>query len=38
MFLDQDRKTDRRLFGLDIVDWSMLFVVIALTALAVAFA
>jgi hypothetical protein len=38
MFLDQDRGTNGRLFGLDIVDWSMLFVAIALTALIVALA
>jgi hypothetical protein len=38
MFLDQDRASDRRLFGLDIVDWSMLFVAIALTTLIVVLA
>jgi hypothetical protein len=35
MFLDQDRGNNRRLLGLDIIDWSMLFVAIALTTLIV---
>jgi hypothetical protein len=37
MFLDH-RGSDRRLFGLDIIDWSMLFVAIALTTLIVVLA
>jgi hypothetical protein len=38
MFLDQNTDSDGRLFGLDIVDWSMLFVAIVLTALIVVLA
>jgi hypothetical protein len=38
MFLDQDRGADGRLFGLDIVDWLMLFVAITLIALIVVLA
>jgi len=35
MFYDQDKDRVGRLLGLDIVDWSMLLIAIALTALIV---
>jgi hypothetical protein len=38
MFYDQDKNATARLFGLDIVDWSMLLVAIGLTALLVVLA
>jgi hypothetical protein len=38
MFYDQDKAAAARFLCLDIVDWSMLLVAIALTALAVALA
>jgi len=38
MFYDHDKGATGRLLGLDVVDWSMLLVAIALTALIVALA
>jgi hypothetical protein len=38
MFYDQPKASAGRVFGLDIVDWSMLLIGIALTALFVVFA
>jgi len=38
MFFDQNKASAGRLLGLDIVDWSMLLVAIALAALIVALA
>jgi len=38
MFYDQDKASVGRLLGLDIVDWSMLLVAVALAALIVVLA